>query len=296
VAPVDFGPVSIIGLGVIGGSVAQSLTRQRVAVRSYTQSATDAAAAGRAGVAVARSVADCVAQASLVLIAVPLSARPAVAAEAAAAAPRDAVLLHAGSLQGARALGRTTSRPAKARDDMLRRIVGTHPIAGSHRTGFSAARADLFAGCVVSIEARADARTRAGAEWLWRAVGATRFDYRSADDHDRLMTWVSHLPQLASTALADAIASAGVPAEALGPGGRGATRLAASPFEMWSGILAAAGPEAAAAAAALESSVHSLRAALESADLATLERMWTRARQWREPRDADAMTAADISE
>lgn len=98
------------------------------------------------------------------------------------------------------------------------------------------------------------------------------------------MTWVSHLPQLASTALADAIATAGVESSALGPGGRDATRLAASPFEMWGGILATARPEAARAAAALEKSVSAIRAALESGDMQAVERIWASARAWAEPR------------
>jgi prephenate dehydrogenase len=182
------------------------------------------------------------------------------------------VLFHAASLQSERVLGTGGH------------VIGTHPLAGSHRVGFAAADADMFAGCMVSIEARASSDARATAERLWRAVGAGRFEYRTAEDHDRLMTWVSHLPQLASTALADAIASAGVGSDALGPGGHDATRLAASPFEMWSAILAGARPEAARAAAALEKSVHAIRSALESGDMRTVERIWTAARGWAEPR------------
>jgi prephenate dehydrogenase len=101
------------------------------------------------------------------------------------------------------------------------------------------------------------------------------------------MTWVSHLPQLAATALADAIAGAGVPSSALGPGGRDATRLAGSPFEMWSGILAGARPEAARAVAALERSVGALRAALDRSDMTAVERTWAAARSWREAADSD---------
>ncbi len=286
-APVELGPVGVIGLGVIGGSVAKALLRHRVPVRGHAASEADAAAARDAGIDIAATVAQCVADASLVLIAVPLPAVATVAAAAAAAAPSGAPLLHATSLQGRAALTRVLPSAARMGDDLARRLIGTHPLAGSHRPGFAGADADLFAGCVVSIEVRADGPTRATAEQLWRLVGARRFDYRSAEDHDRLMTWVSHLPQLASTALADAIASAGVPATALGPGGRGATRLAASPFEMWSGILAACRDEAAVAAAALERSARELRLALEAADMEAVERKWVSARAWREEAETD---------
>lgn len=264
--------MAVVGLGAVGGSVAKALIRVGVRVRGYTSSHADAAAARRHGIEVADDIAHCVAQMPLVLIAVPLAAHAAVADATLAAAPEDAVLVHAGSLQGEHALGR------------LGRVIGTHPLAGTHESGFGAADADMFAGCVVSVEARASSDVRAAAERLWRAVGAREFEYRSSADHDRLMTWVSHLPQLASTALANAIASAGVGSEALGPGGRDATRLAASPFDMWGAILAAARPEAARAAAALERSVSAMRSALESGDMQTVERLWASARAWANPR------------
>jgi prephenate dehydrogenase len=271
VAAVDVGPVAVIGLGAIGGSVAKALIRAGVRVRACTSSDADADAARRAGIDVVDDIADCVGRMPMVLIAVPLTAHAAVAGAAAATASEEALLLHTASLQGEGALGRSG------------RVIGTHPLAGTHRTGFGAADANMFAGCTVSIEARASNHARATAERLWRAIGARRFEYRSAEEHDRLMTWVSHLPQLASTALADAIASAGVASETLGPGGRDATRLAASPFEMWGAILAAARPEAASAAAALERSVSAMRSALESGDMQTVERIWASARAWADP-------------
>jgi prephenate dehydrogenase len=272
VAAVDVDPVAIIGLGAVGGSVAKALARAGVGVRGCTASDADAKAARRHGIEVVDHIANCVAGMPVVLIAVPVTAYAAVADAAAAAASDDAVLLHAVSLQGEQALGRAG------------RVIGSHPVAGTHRVGFGAADPDMFVGCVVSIEARASTAVRTTAERLWRTVGARRFEYRSAEDHDRLMAWVSHLPQLASTALADAIASAGVSADALGSGGRDATRLAASPFEMWSGILGAARPEAARAAATLERSLAAIRSALESGDMQAVERIWTAAQGWATPR------------
>jgi prephenate dehydrogenase len=267
-AAIAVGPAAIIGLGAVGGSVARALLRAGSPVRGFASSGDDVAAARRAGLDVASSVAECVAEASVVLIAVPLAAHAEVAEAAVSAASDGATLLHAASLQAERAVGRT------------RRVIGTHPLAGTHRAGFDASHTDMFAACVVSVEARAPSDVRAVAERLWRAVGAARFEYRSAEDHDRLMAWVSHLPQLASTALAGAIGSAGVGCGALGPGGRDAVRLAASSFEMWGPILSAARPEAARAAAALERSVGALRSALETGDMQAIESLWTTARTW----------------
>jgi prephenate dehydrogenase len=285
VAAVRIGPVSVIGLGVIGGSVAKALVRSGVRVHAFTASDTDTLGARAAGIDVAPDLEVCVANASVVLIAVPISAHVAVAANVVAAARADAVLLHSASLQSAPALVAAAPAGMAIQSDVVRRVIGTHPLAGSHRSGFSAADVTLFQGRVVSIEDRADADARAAAERLWRAVGANRFEYRSADEHDRLMTWVSHLPQLASTVLADAIARAGVPSDALGPGGRDATRLAASPFETWRGILAGARLDAAEAMTNLERSAHALRSALESSDFEAIERLWMTARRWRDSAD-----------
>ncbi|NIP83489.1 MAG: prephenate dehydrogenase/arogenate dehydrogenase family protein, partial [Gemmatimonadetes bacterium] len=62
----------------------------------------------------------------------------------------------------------------------------------------------------------------AAVEGLWRAVGG-RPRRTTAEDHDRLLARISHLPQLAATALAGTLDRAGIEAEQLGPGGRDAT-------------------------------------------------------------------------
>ena len=56
-------------------------------------------------------------------------------------------------------------------------------------------------------------------------------------DHDRQMAWVSHLPQVASTALAHVLARAGFARDQLGAGGMDMTRLAASDPSMWGDLL-----------------------------------------------------------
>lgn len=268
----------------------KALARRGASVRAYSTSEIDAADARRANVDVAPDLRSCVADARVVLMAVPLSTLAAVAAEVMSAARPDSILLHAGSLQSAAAILAAADHPVADRPDAMQRVVGTHPFAGSHQSGFAASSADLLSGSIVFVEERADAHARRAAEELWRVVGAARLEYMAADAHDRLMTWVSHLPQLASTALAHAIAGSGLPSAALGPGGRDATRLAASPFTIWSGILDGARTDAARALAALEESAGALRSALERSDMAAVERMWAAARSWRESADsADVM-------
>jgi len=123
-------------------------------------------------------------------------------------------------------------------------FVGGHPMAGSESRGARSARADLFANRTyfVCYNRPADAehpRVALFREWLTR-IGAR---VRTVDpaDHDRLVAITSHLPQLASTALA-AVVDASVGAElgcaAAGSGLRDMTRLAMSGYEgLWSDIL-----------------------------------------------------------
>lgn len=270
--------VAVIGLGVIGGSVALRLRERGTAHRAFTTSAADASRAAAAGIEVSASVAEAVRSVGLVLIAVPLDRVGAVAEDVLVAAPEGATILHAASLQRAEALQLAAVSAL--------RVLGTHPLAGSHGSGFAAARADLFRDSTVFVEQRANAQQREDAEYFWSLAGARQIDYLAADSHDDAMAWVSHLPQLASTALAAALASTsnrggaseGVP---IGPGGRDATRLAMSTLEMWRPILDRAPASTMTALATLESTVGQLRAAMESRDWTSVERLWKSASEWR---------------
>jgi prephenate dehydrogenase len=270
--------VAVIGLGVIGGSAALRLKERGTELRAFSTGVADAAEATRAGVIVTDTLDEAVREVGLVLIAVPVDRVCAVADQVVGAAPNEATILHAASLQRIEAL--------QLRPETAARVIGTHPLAGSHRTGFGAARADMFRDATVYAEIRATKQQREDAEFFWSLAGAKRVEYLSASAHDDAMAWVSHLPQLASTALAAALASmmaaplenARVP---LGPGGRDATRLAMSGFGMWQPILDRAPSATLSALAALESSVERLRAAVESRDWKSVEKIWSAADAWR---------------
>ena len=106
------------------------------------------------------------------------------------------------------------------------RFVGSHPMAGDHRSGWSAARQGLFSGARVYLCApdRTPAELVARADDFWRALEAhpMRID---ASAHDRTLAWTSHLPHVVSAALALALGEAGVGRDELGPGGRDITRF-----------------------------------------------------------------------
>jgi prephenate dehydrogenase len=266
-------PVGIVGLGAIGGSLALALRDSATfRVSSWADRPADRDAAKRSGVAVADSLAALAHDPALVVLAIPLDRIVPTARRLLEHAP-DLTLLHTGSLQGADALG--IDEPLAAH------VFGTHPIAGTHASGFEAARPDLFHDAVVSIERRTPAPFRDGAEALWRAAGAVRIERRDAEEHDARMAWVSHLPQLVSTALAAALARSTVPADEMGPGARDTTRLAQSSFEMWRPIIRGAPLETRLALRAVGHVLASIENALEAGDPAALERTWEDARRWR---------------
>ena len=268
--------VAIVGLGLIGGSLARALMERGIRVAGTTTSEADASAAQDAGITVTRgaeAVRAVTAGAEIIVIATPLDVIATVARDITDGKSPGALVLHVAGLQSARAL--------RIDDAVASAVLGTHPMAGTHETGFVASRADLFQNAVVSAEARADADSRRRIEGLWAAAGAAQVVYRSAEEHDALMSWLSHLPQLASTALAAAVADRGMALADGGPGLRDVTRLAESPFSIWQPILAASPREIAVALEALEGRLADVRHAIERSEWKELDTLWQTARRWR---------------
>jgi prephenate dehydrogenase len=116
-------------------------------------------------------------------------------------------------------------------------FVGGHPFGGSERSGFEAARPDLFRGTTWALVGEGEPVARVAG--LAEAVGAVPLRCDAAS-HDRVVALTSHLPQLVATAVAAELAARGDEAlatELLGPGGRAFLRLAGSSYELWRDIL-----------------------------------------------------------
>ncbi|MGH7664272.1 MAG: prephenate dehydrogenase/arogenate dehydrogenase family protein [Gemmatimonadaceae bacterium] len=273
--------VAILGLGVIGGSLARALAARGVPVVAYADSTRDREAASAAGIDVASTRGAAVSTVGssangVVVLALPLLQVAPVAREILPIIASGTLILHTVGLQSSRALDLDGSQAL--------RIIGAHPLAGSHASGFAAARPDLFHDAEVSIEARATPVQRVAIEQLWGLAGAARFSYRESAEHDARMSWISHLPQIAATAIAATLHETGIPLSAVGPGARDTTRLAASPLSAWEDILLAAPSQTVAALVALEGTVRAVRRALEDGDGNALEDVWENASDWRAAR------------
>jgi prephenate dehydrogenase len=139
-----------------------------------------------------------------------------------------------------------------------RTFVGSHPMAGSEKSGFDVARADLFQGATVIVTPTDACAPHAvkGVTALWEALGA-RVSVLDPAAHDRVVAAVSHLPHVAAWALMDAVARFEPGALAFAARGfKDTTRIAASDPAMWTDILLANHD-------AVLASVRTLRAALD---------------------------------
>ena len=120
------------------------------------------------------------------------------------------------------------------------RFAGAHPLAGTHATGFGAARADMFVHAICYVcpsGTPAGGQAAHGVAGFWREVMGAEPVLIDAALHDEQLAWTSHLPQSVASALAVALAERGLRGVSYGPGGRDTTRLAASDPELWTDIL-----------------------------------------------------------
>lgn len=272
--------VAVIGLGLIGGSVLRALARHGHRLVGYDADpairATARTAAARipseARWQVAGSLPDAVAGANVVVLAVPLTAVGGVLDDLAATG-------HAGLVTDVTSVKSPVRRLV---DKRLRRgharlagYVGGHPMAGRETSGFAAADPDLFTGCawVLCLEEETPL-----ADWLGLADLVTRLGARAvpatAEEHDRAVAAVSHVPHLLAAALA-ASAAADPLATTLAAGSfRDGTRVAASAPDLVAAMCGGNAPAVAPALDRVRAALDAARDALDSDDPIVALRPW----------------------
>jgi cyclohexadieny/prephenate dehydrogenase len=231
-----FARVAIIGMGLIGSSLARGI---RAAMPTVAISAHDASAQVRARVGelgLADDVADtpgaAVIDADLVVLAVPVGAMAAVAADMAADLPAGVVVSDVGSVKGhvLQVLG--AALPGVT-------IIPAHPVAGTEKSGPDAGFASLFRGrwCILTPPAGADPLAVTRLEEFWTRLGS-RVEVMDAAHHDRVLAVTSHLPHLIAYSIVgtasdlEAVTNSEVIKFSAG-GFRDFTRIAASDPVMW---------------------------------------------------------------
>ena len=224
--------LSIIGVGLLGGSIALAARQRRLAGRIIGADRNPAALA----IARERGMLDeahgdpcrAVAEASLVVFCTPV----------------DRIADHIGACAMSCRPGTLLTDVGSTKTAIVRRLagrlppgvnfVGSHPLAGSEKTGPESARADLFEGRLVVLTPVGDPPA---AVWtigdFWRGLGA-RVETMSPETHDEVLATTSHLPHLLASVLAGVLPLEWRPLTATGF--RDTTRLAAGSPELWQAI------------------------------------------------------------
>ncbi len=293
--------IAIIGLGLIGGSLARDLKRADAALklaaadtdREALRAALDQGIVERAG-----AVGEICADADLIIIATPPLAVPGILRELQSRAAPHAVVTDVASVKG-----HLLETLAGLDAGFSARFVPGHPLAGSERSGFGASQDDLFRGrnvVLTPLEAT-DPGAIDQVHQLWRMLGAEVLAMSPAR-HDRILALTSHLPHLLAFAAADLLARDEHGSEVnrfAASGFADFTRLAASDPDLWAEILSANAPAAIDAVDAIAQDLAQTREALARNDRAGLVKVLRRARLARESFElahGDALAPAPKSE
>ncbi|MFC8923602.1 prephenate dehydrogenase [Cellulosimicrobium sp. NPDC057127] len=204
--------VAVVGLGLVGGSVARLLHARGVAVSGFDTTPRTRDAAVQAGLRVAPGLdALCADEPDVLVLAVPLRAMRAVAAEVARHVRGRTVVTDVGSVKGA-------VRDAVGAAGLGSRYVGAHPMAGTERSGFEASDADLLDGARWAVTVDASTRADALATVLRLVTGPLGGTAHVVTDdvHDESAALVSHVPHVLATELLGVVADAPVRDVALG--------------------------------------------------------------------------------
>jgi prephenate dehydrogenase len=249
--------LAILGLGLMGGSLALALRGKCARLLGMDQDAATLALAAQTGLVdkLSANPAEILAEADLIVLAMPVRAILAFLQDLPNLHPGPAVVLDLGSTKAAIAA-------AMARLPARFNPIGGHPMCGKERSGLALADPGLYEQAPFALTPlpRTTPGGRGLAEALVRAAGA-RPVWVDAETHDLWVAATSHLPYLLACALAAATPEEAAPL--IGPGYRGASRLSVSPVEMMMDILSTNRAPVLAAVSRMRSELEGIEACLE---------------------------------
>ena len=282
---VRFRKITIVGVGLLGGSLGLAIQKRRLADRvvGYVRRAASLSQA-RKYRAVQEATLDlraAVAGADLVILCTPLAQMHGIVTQMATALKPGAIVTDVGSVK-ASVLRELEKRVAAAGAH----FVGSHPMAGSEKTGVAVARADLFVNalCAVTPTKSSNRSALRSVEKFWKAVGG-RVRRLSPQAHDLLVSRSSHLPHLLAATLTNLVLDPASPkalADLCATGFRDTTRVASGSPEMWRDIAMANRRNVVGALDAFARDLARLRRALTAGDEKWLTRWLVQARERRE--------------
>lgn len=276
--------LAVVGAGLVGGSIALAAMASglpRVVVSDGSADVRRRARELGLGHEVVETPREAVAEADLVVIAIPARDVPDVVEDLVGYMDMQTIITDVSSLKSR--LIHEVEQRLRARDANPSRFIGGHPMAGSERSGPAAADGTLFQAAtwvLTPTDATDDQALRRLSAFL-RQLGA-RVLALAPDRHDQMVAVVSHLPQVAASCLADvaadAVATSGQAVLAVAGGGfRDTTRIAASEPDLWLDILEGNRIAVLSALAAYQARLDDLGRAVERGDRERLRALLQRA-------------------
>lgn len=189
-----FARVAIIGLGLIGSSIARAVKEQMPAVRLTGYDSDPGAREAVRGLGIVNDMVDtpgaAVTDAEIVILCVPVGAMGDVAAEIAADLPEGAIVSDVGSSKAGVMAALSEALPGRC-------VIPAHPVAGTERSGPDAGFASLFHNrwCILTPPENADPAKVAQLSAFWERLGA-HVEIMDAEHHDLVLAVTSHLPHL----------------------------------------------------------------------------------------------------
>ena len=268
-----FQKVTIIGIGLIGGSLAWALKKSGEVTEIFgvdlNEKAVDYALQEGIIDSGSNEIEKGVKESEIIVIATHVGLIPGIAKSVFTLASKGSLITDVGSVKEKIIRDIEVSLPSHLY------FVGGHPIAGTERSSVWAADYRLFQGkrCVLTPTQKTQTDALAKAKSLWEIVGAEVFTM-DPQTHDRVFAYVSHLPHAVAYALLNAVALEKEPDNILefaGGGLRDYTRIGASSPDMWSDIFLANKKNVIEALEAFKGVLENIRLMIEREDIKGLK-------------------------
>jgi prephenate dehydrogenase len=224
-----FKKVAIVGTGLIGGSIGLAIKKKKLAdqVVGFSRHRKNILLAKQKGIIdFGSNSIGIVKGADLVILATPVDTIIKFAPKISKIAGRDCIVTDVGS---------TKVEIVQTLEKFFPKYLGSHPLAGSEKRGALNAHANLFKDtlCILTPTKKTIAKVSVKLSWLWKLLGA-RVIFMPTETHDRVLSFVSHLPHAVAFSLIKSI-----PGQYLkfSPASlKDTTRIAASDSELWADI------------------------------------------------------------
>jgi len=278
---IKFNRVTIIGVGLIGGSIGLAIKKRRLAkevIGVFRRTSTLRKALRHKAVDKGTmSIKDGVKSADLVILATPVRSIPALAREVIKYAKKGAIITDAGSTKKW-LVGQVENALAAKRSIFF---VGAHPMAGSEHAGVEFAKGDLLKNspCIVTRTNKTDKKALGKVVKFWKDLG-TRVEIMTPANHDRSVSLISHLPHLVAFSLAGAVPHKDLIYAA--EGFKDTTRVASSDATLWADIFVSNKKEVLKAVRLFENYLKKMTAALSKGEYAKMGKLLKKAKSIRD--------------